>query len=113
MSASRILSAPEMSRTALGLRSVGVSRAAFRRAFASVVVIASPVFWLLEKMVESVHPARFGIFNISADPFVPSNDTLALKLLEKASRSALTWFFGIMEMWLMLSPPRRVRQPWR
>jgi hypothetical protein len=67
---------------------------------------------LLEKMVESVHPARFGTFNISADPFVPSNDTLVLKLLEKASKPALTWSFGIMEMWLMLSPPRRVRQPW-
>jgi hypothetical protein len=37
-------------------------------------------------MVESVHPARFGTFNISADPFVPSNDTLALKLLEKAQQ---------------------------
>jgi hypothetical protein len=77
------------------------------------VVIASPVFWLLKKMVESVHPARFGTFNISADPFVPSNDTLALKLLEKAGKSALTGSFGIMEMWLMLSPARQVRQPWR
>jgi len=76
------------------------------------VVIASPVFWLPEKMVESVHRARFGIFNISADLFVPSNDTLALKLLEKASKSTLTWSFGIMEMWLMLAPERRVRQPW-
>src|SRR5207249_4738541 len=74
------------SRTAFGLRSVGVSSAAFRRAFASVVVIASPVFWLLEKMVESVHPARFGTFNISADPFVPSNKTLALKPLEKGQQ---------------------------
>jgi len=50
------------------------------------VVIASPVFWLPEKMVESVHRARFGTFNISADPFVSGNDTLALKLLEKASK---------------------------
>jgi hypothetical protein len=37
-------------------------------------------------MVESVHRARFGTFNVSADPFVPSNDTLALKLLENGQQ---------------------------
>src|SRR5436190_2258475 len=40
MSASRMLSAPEISRTALGLRSVGVLSGAIRRDFASLGFIA-------------------------------------------------------------------------